>query len=95
MTTKIQNGFKVTAYMVENPNFIQKGEYKRTSLDDYKDSVDFLITSVVGNRYEIVFKKPTTIKTGRSIRAINDRVYLVTEKALESLEAKYTSYTDF
>lgn len=83
--------------MVPNPDFIPVGEYKRTELDDYKDSVDFLITSC-GKRYEIVFKHPTMLKTGRSITAIGERkghAYLVTEKALEELKHKYTWATDF
>lgn len=99
MTTRTSNGFKVTAYLVENPNFIQKGEYKRTSVDDYKETVDFLITGV-GKRYEIIFNSPTFLKTNKSIESIGsgiyeDRAYLVTEKALESLKAKYTWATDF
>lgn len=86
-------------YMVENPNFIQKGEYKRTELDDYKESVDFLITSC-GKRYEIIFNGPTFLKTNRSIESIGqgiyeNRSYLVTEKALDSLKEKYTWATDF
>jgi predicted transcriptional regulator YheO len=90
---------KVTSYLVPNENFIQRGEYKRTELDDYKASVDFLITSV-GKRYEVIFNKPTTIKTGRSIESIGDgnmkgRAYLVTEKALKGLQERFTYATDF
>ena len=93
------NGMTANGYMVENPNFIKKGEYKRTELDDYKDSVDFLITSI-GKRYEIIFNRPTIIKTSRSIESIGDgiytnRSYLVTDKALDSLKAKFTWATDF
>lgn len=85
MTTSISNSIK--------------REHQRTSLDDYKDSVDFLITSV-GRRYEIIFNKPTAVKTSRSIESIGqdiykNRAYLVTEKALEGLKAKYTWSTDF
>ena len=93
------NEMTAIGYMVENPNFIQKGEYKRTELDDYKDSVDFLITSC-GKRYEIIFNHTTVLKTNRSIESIGEgsyinRAYLVTEKALDSLKAKYTWATDF
>ena len=99
MKTSTTNGIKVTAYMVENPNFIQKGEYKRTELDNYKESVDFLITSC-GNRYEIIFNRPIILKTNRSIESIGqdaytNRSYLVTEKALDSLKEKFTWATDF
>ena len=99
MKTFTTNGIKVTSYMVENPNFIKKGEYKRTELDDYKDSVDFLITSC-GKRYEIIFNRPKILKTNRSIESIGqdaytNRAYLVTEKALDSLKEKFTWATDF
>lgn len=99
MTKTSTNGMTAIGYMVENPNFIKKGEYKRTELDDYKDSVDFLITSI-GKRYEIIFNRPTIIKTSRSIESIGDgiytnRSYLVTDKALDSLKAKFTCATDF
>ena len=57
-------------YLVHNPNFISKGEYKETELDRYKRSVDFLITSC-GNRYEIIFNKPIVLKETRSIKRIS------------------------
>ena len=88
------NGMTAISYMVENPNFIEKGDYKRTELDDYKDSVDFLITSC-GKRYEVIFNHATALKTSRSIESISERAYLVTKKALDSLKAKYTWATDF
>lgn len=94
MTKTSANGMIAIGYMVENPNFIEKGDYKRTELDDYKDSVDFLITSC-GKRHEIIFNHATALKTSRSIESISDRSYLVTEKALDSLKAKYTWATDF
>ena len=99
MTTTTSNGIKATGYMVENPNFITKGEYQRTSLDDYKESVDFLITSI-GKRYEIIFNRQTILKSSRSIESIGEgiytnRAYLVTEKALDSLKEKFTWATDF
>lgn len=84
-------------YLVTNPNFIPKGEYKETALDEYKRSVDFLITSC-GDRYEIIFNKPVTLKETRSIKRIGDNeryAYLVTEKALESLKRQYTYACDF
>lgn len=84
-------------YLVPNPNFIPKGEYKETALDEYKRSVDFLITSYY-NRYEIIFNKPVILKETRSIKRIGDNeryAYLVTEKALESLKKQYTYACDF
>lgn len=83
-------------YLVPNPNFIPKGEYKETELDRYKRSVDFRITSC-GNRYEIIFNKPVVLKKTRSIKRIssNSYAYLVTEKALESLKNQYTYACDF
>ena len=36
-------------YLVPNPNFIPKGEYKETELDYQKKQADMLITSIDGN----------------------------------------------
>lgn len=81
-------------YLVPNPNFIPKGEYKETELDEYKRSVDFLITSC-GNKYEVIFNKPVILKETRSIKRISATGYLVTEKALEGLKKQYTCACDF
>ena len=89
------NGMTAIGYMVENPNFIKKGEYKRTELDNHKTSVDFLITFCGDTRYEIVFNKPVEIKASRSIKSEGCNRYYVTEKALDSLKAKYTWAADF
>ena len=91
---------KATGYLVENTNFIPCGEYKRTELDDYKASVDFLITFCGRRRNEVIFKRPTVIKTGRSIEATGsgiykNRAYLVTDRALDMLKRQYTWSTDF
>ena len=84
-------------YLVPNPNFIPKGEYKETELDRCKRSVDFLITGC-GSRYEIIFNKPVVLKETRSIKHIGSNeqyAYLVTERALESLKKQYTHACDF
>ena len=81
-------------YVVENPNFIARGEYQETELDIYKKNVDFLITSV-GKRYEVIFNHPVNIKASRSINKRSERRYFVTEKALGALKAKYTYCCDF
>lgn len=81
-------------YLVPNPNFIPKGEYKETELDEYKRSVDFLITSC-GNKYEVIFNKPVILKETRSIKRISATGYLVTEKVLEGLKKQYTCACDF
>ena len=44
-------------YLVPNPNFISKGEYKETELDEYKRSVDFLITSMKLSSTSLLFSK--------------------------------------
>ena len=91
---KESDGMAAIGYLVPNPNFTPKGEYKETELDRYKRSVDFLITSCC-NRYEIIFNKPIVLKETRSIKRISSNGYLVTEKALESLKKQYTSACDF
>ncbi|MBR1789847.1 MAG: hypothetical protein IJ762_11805 [Bacteroidaceae bacterium] len=92
---------KAIGYLVENANFIPCGEYKRTELDDYKASVDFLITFCGRRHNEVIFNKPTIIiKTGRGVEATGsgiykNRAYLVTDKALDMLKRQYTWSTDF
>ena len=44
-------------YLVPNPNFIPKGEYKETELDYQKKQADMLITSIDGSFYEISLPK--------------------------------------
>lgn len=95
MRTYDMNGNLVAeGYMVENENFIARGEYQETELDIYKKNVDFLITSV-GKRYEVIFNHPVNIKASRSIDKRSECVYFVTEKALDALKAKYTYCCDF
>lgn len=52
---------QVKGYFTNEDKFIPKGEYKPTSVDEYKASVDFLILSC-GNRYAISFNKPIELK---------------------------------
>lgn len=87
---------KSEGYLVSNPNFIERGEYKETELDKYKRSVDFLITSV-GNHYEIRFNHDVDLKESRSIRKSEwvKNVFHVTENALSKLKQQYTWATDF
>ena len=90
----IEGNLLATGYFVEEPNHVKMGEYQETDLDRYKRSVDFLITSV-GKRYEVIFNHDVNLKENRSITKIAERAYLVTEKALEALKAKYTCCCDF
>ena len=67
-------------YLVPNPNFIPKGEYKETELDCQKKQADMLITSIDGNFYEISLPKSTTLRQkinkdiqgyGRNVRSLH------------------------
>lgn len=73
-----------------------KGNYQETELDKYKREVDFLILGV-GKRWEIRFNRPVSLKESRSIKKsqCDDKVYFVTENALEKLKKQYTSACDF
>ena len=84
----------VTGYFAKS-EFV-KGNYQETELDKYKREVDFLILGV-GNRYEIRFNHPVSLKESRSIKKCesDDKVYFVTENALRKLEKQYTSACDF
>lgn len=73
-----------------------KDECKETELDKRKREVDFLITSV-GNRWEIKFNHPVTLKESRSVKKSEyvDNVYHVTTNVLEKLKKQYTYECDF
>lgn len=99
MSAKIivmQGNMVATIEETNKDAFIKRGEYKETELDKYKREVDFLILSV-GKRWEIRFNHPVNLKESRSIKKSqsDDRVYFVTENALEKLKKQYTSACDF
>ncbi|MFK2460173.1 hypothetical protein ACIXQB_06735 [Bacteroides fragilis] len=86
-------------YLVPNPNFIPKGEYKETELDYQKKQADMLITSIDGSFYEISLPKNATLRQkiskdikgyGRNVRRYNEDIIHVTEKVLKILQTKYT-----
>lgn len=91
-------------YLVPNPSFIPKGEYKETELDRQKKQADMLITSIEGSFYEISLPKSTTLRQkinkdiqgyGRNARRYNEDIIHVTEKVLKILQTKYTIMCDF
>ena len=84
----------VTGYFTKS-EFV-KGNYQETELDKHKREVDFLITSV-GNRWEIRFNHPVSLKESRSIKKSEyvSNVYHVTANALEKLKKQYTYECDF
>ncbi len=100
-----ENGELVAeGYLVPNPNFIPKGEYKETELDCQKKRADMLITSIDGSFYEISLPKSTTLRQkinkdiqgyGRNVRRYNEDIIHVTEKVLRILQTKYTIMCDF
>lgn len=100
-----ENGELVAeAYLVPNPSFIPKGEYKKTELDCQKKQADMLITSIDGSFYEISLPKNATLRQkinkdiqgyGRNVRRYNENIIHVTEKVLKILQTKYTIMCDF
>lgn len=100
-----ENGELVAeAYLVPNPSFIPKGEYKKTELDCQKKQADMLITSIDGSFYEISLPKNATLRQkinndikgyGRNVRRYNEDIIHVTEKVLKILQTKYTIMCDF
>jgi len=91
-------------YLVPNPNFIPKGEYKETELDYQKKKADMLITSIDGSFYEISLPKNATLRRkiskdikgyGRNVKRYNEDIIHVTEKVLKILQTKYTIMCDF
>ncbi len=94
---KIASNMVVRAGFTHEDEFIRKGEYKPTELDERKAKADFLITSVDGSRFTVEFNKPVEIPSGRGIDRCNNnpRVYYVTERVLEKLKRQYSYECDF
>lgn len=90
------NEMKAIGYLKDEDKFIKRGEYQETELDKRKREVDFLIFGV-GNRYEIRFNHPVDLKENRSIKKSqwDDKVFFVTENALNKLKKQYTYECDF
>ena len=75
-------------YLVPNPNFIKRGEYKRTALDDAKDKADMLLQSVDGNYYTLHLNRPIEIK-GRGVKRYSNGAIAVTERVYNKLNEQY------
>lgn len=90
------NGMKAVGYFKDEDKFLKRGEYQETELDKRKREVDFLILGV-GNRWEIRFNHPVSLKKNRSIKKgeCSDNVYFVTSNALEKLKKQYSYECDF
>ncbi len=89
---------KVEAYFVPNPNYIPKGTYKPTALDEEKACADFLITDCGGRRTEVRFNHDVVLSgmKGRVERCeSNPRIYYVTDRQLDYLKSKFTYACDF
>ena len=81
---------------VDEDNFISRGQYKGTELDQRKKEVDFLFQGI-DSCYTISFNKPIELKESSSIKRANSDgfVYFVTERSFEKLKQKYTYECDF
>lgn len=94
---KIAGNMVVRAGFIHEDEFIRKGLYKPTEIDDMKAKADFLITAVDGSRFTVEFHKPVEIPSGRGIDRCksNPRIYYVTERVLEKLKRQYSYECDF
>lgn len=94
----INGNVAAEGYLVPNPNFIPKGEYKETELDCQKKRADMSMTSIDGSFHEISLPKNTVLRQkidngikgyGRNVRRYNENMIHVTEKVLKLLQTKY------
>lgn len=81
-------------YFVPNPNYIKRGEYKRTALDDAKDKAEMLLQSIDGNYYTLRLNRPIEIK-GRGVKRYGNNIIAVTERVYKQLQAQYNIACDF
>lgn len=96
MATTTNEYGTATGYIVPNPNFIKRGEYKRTTLDDAKDNADILVKAI-DSHYTIVVKNPTITLSGRGVKRSEwiGNIYYVTERIYNQLCKKYNVMCDF
>lgn len=99
MTTKTANEMTCIGYIVERPDFIQRGNYEQTEFDAFKERADLHNRGWLSTRAEIYVNRRdrVEIKEGRGIEQCkeNPRVFFVTENALRKLEQKYTIAPDW
>lgn len=96
MATTTNEYGTATGYIVPKPNFIKRGEYKRTTLDDAKDKADILVKAI-DDRYTIEVKNPTITLSGRGVKRSEwiGNIYYVTERIYNQLREKYNVMCDF
>lgn len=85
-----------TGYLVPNDNFIKRGEYKRTTLDDEKAKADILVTAI-DSHYEIKVQKSSIKLSGRGVKRSEwiGNIYYVTERVYKQLCKEYNVMCDF
>ncbi len=92
---KKTNAYKpAIGYLVPNPNFISKGEYKPTELDKQKKRADMLLQSIDGNYYTLKLNRPIEVK-GRGVKNYSNNVIAVTERLYNQLRQRYNVVCDF
>lgn len=94
---KVVGNMVVEAHFTHEDEFIRKGQYKPTTLDERKAQADFLITAIDGSRTTVEFNIPVELRAGRGVEQCrsNPRVYYVTDRELEKLKSRYSYECDF
>lgn len=94
---KVVGNLVVEAHFAHEDEFIRKGQYKPTELDERKTKADFLITAIDGSRTTVQFNIPIELPAGRGIEPCksNPRVYYVTDRELEKLKSRFSYECDF
>lgn len=84
----------VKSYFVNEENFIPRGEYKKTELDQRKRDADILLQSIDGNYYTLKVREGITVN-GRGVKRYSNGVIAVTERVYERLKSTYKVECDF
>mgnify|MGYP001062476235 FL=1 len=94
---KVVGNLVVEAHFTHEDEFIRKGQYKPTSLDERKAKADFLITAIDGSRTTVQFNIPVELSAGRGIERCksNPRIYYVTDRELAKLKSRFSYECDF
>jgi len=84
----------VKGFLVPNPNFQPRGEYRETSVDKAKEKADMLIESCNNGSYTIDTKGIEL--SGRGVKhRYQNGYYEVTERLLSKLQGQYDVMANF
>ena len=86
---------KVTGYLVPNPDFIRKSEYKETDTDRQRKQADLVLEAIDGNYYSVRIQNANVIIPEKRVKRYSNGVVAVPQSIWNKLIKQYTYATNF